>query len=411
MTADRRLQSESFPSDHRRIFSLSVELAQRNQQISEITRNVACKKNIARLRLKDIDDEILQLEQSLSLLRMEKQSIQTRLDDLKYPVLTLPNEITSEIFLHFLPPYPKCPPSSGLLSPTLLTHICRKWRQTALFTPALWRAIAIDSDLEPDFRLRKQILASWLVRSCSCPISIKVFEYYDSAGPDIMHALIPHRLRWEYLEVHGGGKRFHIDGLAPILRELNLRLDISPISPISLKEAPLLRTVVLNDEAATNAILPWVQLTSLTLDDVYPKQCTPILLQTCNLVHCQLGLTRHPGHAIEPDVKLQCLESLILIDTYGEVTEYLGTFIVPALRKLEVPEMYLEPDPVSVLTAFISKSGCKLQEVRITGYRSTASALYRKTFPLISNLSFDHARAESDEEEGEDHVDDEDVDE
>ncbi|KAJ7641164.1 hypothetical protein FB45DRAFT_712335, partial [Roridomyces roridus] len=57
------------------------------------------------------------------------------------PVLTLPNEITSEIFVHFLPPYPVCPPMTGLDSPTSLTHICRQWREIALATPKLWRAI------------------------------------------------------------------------------------------------------------------------------------------------------------------------------------------------------------------------------------------------------------------------------
>ncbi|KAJ7156539.1 hypothetical protein C8R43DRAFT_1106114 [Mycena crocata] len=342
--------------------------------------------------LKNVEAEILQLEQSLS--------IQARLDDLKYPALTLPNEITSEIFLHFLPPYPKCPPSSGLLSPTLLTHICRKWREIALSTPTLWRAIWLDSDIQPDFGSRKQILESWLVRSCSCPISIKVFDSCDSVEEDILQALNPHALRWEYLEVDLDGAPLHIiDGLTPLLRELKLHLDGSLSCLVSLKDAPLLRTVFLNDGATTNIILPWAQLTSLTLDDVYPKQCTPILLQTCNLVHCQLGLTRHPGHAIEPDVKLPCLESLVLVGKYGEVTEYLGTFIVPALRKLEVPEMYLKPDPVSVLTAFISKSGCKLQEVRITGPKSTPSALYRKALPFVSNFSFEEAEDESERED------------
>ncbi|KAJ7156544.1 hypothetical protein C8R43DRAFT_1106117 [Mycena crocata] len=345
----------------------------------------------------------LQLEQSLSLLRMEKQSIQARPDDLKYPVLTLPNEITSEIFLHFLPPYPECPPSSGLLSPTLLTHICRKWREIALSTPTLWRAIWLDSDIQPDFGSRKQILESWLVRSCSCPISIKVFDSCDSVEEDILQALIPHGLRWEHLEVDLDGAPLHIiDGLTPLLRELKLNLDGSLSCLVSLKDAPLLRTVFLNDGATTNMILPWAQLTSLTLDDVYPKDCTPILLQTYNLVRCQLNIMRDWRHAIEPDVKLPCLESLVLVGKYGEVTEYLGTFIVPALRKLELPEMYLKPDPVSVLTAFISKSGCKLQEVRMTGPRSTPSVVYRTMFPLISIFSFEEPAPESEEEDEDD---------
>ncbi|KAJ7871612.1 hypothetical protein B0H13DRAFT_2554411 [Mycena leptocephala] len=76
-----------------------------------------------RTRIADLDAQISDLERSLSALREEKNLAQERLDSYKYPVLTLPNEIVSNIFVHFLPAYPEYPPLAGLLSPTLLTHI------------------------------------------------------------------------------------------------------------------------------------------------------------------------------------------------------------------------------------------------------------------------------------------------
>ncbi|KAJ7088210.1 hypothetical protein C8R43DRAFT_939231, partial [Mycena crocata] len=91
-----------------------------------------------RTRLKDVEAEILGLERALDLLRKKKSAIQGRLDAYRYPVLTVPNELVSDIFLQFLPAYPDCPSMSGLFSPTLLTHICRKWREIALTTPSLW---------------------------------------------------------------------------------------------------------------------------------------------------------------------------------------------------------------------------------------------------------------------------------
>jgi hypothetical protein len=42
--------------------------------------------------------------------------------------LTLPNEIVSEIFVHFVPPYPESPAFTGILSPATLSQICRQWR-------------------------------------------------------------------------------------------------------------------------------------------------------------------------------------------------------------------------------------------------------------------------------------------
>ncbi|KAJ7897415.1 hypothetical protein B0H13DRAFT_2521789 [Mycena leptocephala] len=71
-----------------------------------------------RTRVADIEAQILDLERSLSALRDEKALVQERLDAYKYPVLTLPSEIISEIFIHFLPTYP-LPPLIGIFSPSL----------------------------------------------------------------------------------------------------------------------------------------------------------------------------------------------------------------------------------------------------------------------------------------------------
>ncbi|KAJ7165750.1 hypothetical protein C8R46DRAFT_827033, partial [Mycena filopes] len=54
-----------------------------------------------------------------------------------YPVLTLPNEITSKIST-------ACLPTDGLVCPAphavplLLAQICRHWRDVALSTSELW---------------------------------------------------------------------------------------------------------------------------------------------------------------------------------------------------------------------------------------------------------------------------------
>jgi hypothetical protein len=70
------------------------------------------------------------------------------------------------------------------------------------------------------------------------------------------------------------------------------------------------------------------------------------------------------------------------------VADFLEIFIVPALRTLEIQEQFLEPNPIESLTAFISKSGCKLEDVEITGLRSAPEASYLKAFPSIPRFSF-----------------------
>ncbi|KAJ6541439.1 hypothetical protein B0H19DRAFT_1077284 [Mycena capillaripes] len=61
-----------------------------------------------RARAAALEAQILDLEHALSALRIEKAPVQERLDSYKYPVLTLPNGIVSEIFVHFLLAYHHC---------------------------------------------------------------------------------------------------------------------------------------------------------------------------------------------------------------------------------------------------------------------------------------------------------------
>ncbi|KAJ7831083.1 hypothetical protein B0H13DRAFT_2371615 [Mycena leptocephala] len=313
-----------------------------------------------RARIADLEAQILHLERSLSALREEKIIAQERLDSYKYPVLTLPNEIVSDIFIHFLPAYPLCPPLTGLLSPTLLTHICRRWREIALGTPALWSTISTSYHDGIPLKQKAHILDLWLKSSRFRPLSLRINN-----------------------EI----------GVAAILAAMHLRLTLSenPATDVlAFRDVPLLRSVILNG-LSLNVILPW---------------------QTSNLVRCVLqfegmyGDNDQPG----PDITLPYLESLS-IDQYGAipVTDFLETFIVPALRRLEIPEECLGTSPLDSLTGFISKSGCKLEEVHITGPRSLPKQSYRKAFPSIHKFSFNNEDdlSDSDAPEVEDNFDSE----
>ncbi|KAJ7845775.1 hypothetical protein B0H13DRAFT_1730960 [Mycena leptocephala] len=343
-----------------------------------------------RTRLAEIEAQIQDLEPSLAELRTEETLVQERLRSSTYPVLTLPNEIVSEIFIRFLPLRPLCPPLTGRLSPTTLTQICRQWREVALATPELWRAIPFAND---DSILKEQLhmFDIWLSRSRGYPLSIHIGR--PLGGPDslqkIFSAVVPHQARWEHFTLHIGGrsKLPGLDGPMPLLRFLDVELSNGRF--YEFHQVPLLRTVCLTGTAASYVTLPWSQLTSLTLRYAYPRECTPVLQKTTNLVHCRLYLSGTGHDQPEPDIVLPSLESLTFHhngNTAG--TEYLTTFIVPALRSLEVPERSLGPNPIGFLQLFISKSGCRLQEVHLTGERTISEDSYREAFPSISKFSF-----------------------
>ncbi|KAJ7623918.1 hypothetical protein DFH06DRAFT_1230591 [Mycena polygramma] len=291
--------------------------------------------------------------------------------------------------MHVLPPYPEFPKLIGPMSPTPLTQICRKWRETASSTPQLWRVISshVPSGTSHMFRL-------WLERSRCCPLYLKLGTSKAGASSELMKAVVPHRARLEYLKTKLSRYDHHLfDGPMPLLRRLDLFVhEEKPLQhDLTLREVPLLRTVVLNDEAVSHMILPWTQLTSLTLLRVFPSECVPVLLQTYNLVHCRLGVCFEGRNAEpRPDITLPSLETLTLRNhnTSFPVTDVFPSFIVPALRSLEIPEGCLQLSPIDSLTAFVSRSECRLEQLHVTGVTSAPESSYGQAFPSLRKLSF-----------------------
>ncbi|KAK7052166.1 F-box domain-containing protein [Favolaschia claudopus] len=354
-----------------------VFVAERDAQIREI------EAEISKLQ---VEEQVAALKDSIPVLHTSKKLAQQRLDSYKYPVFTLPNEIVSVVFVHFLPTYPEPPRFFGPRSPFTLTHICRRWREIALTTPELWRAIHLGFGGETAALLAPL----WLERSGCLPLSIRVAdspaELLDFQS--IFGALIPHRARWEQLDLNlYNPKDLEVlDGPLPLLRTLSVYLDDHLRNPLLLQTVPLLRTAVLDDYGLLGLILPWSQLTSLTLRVIYSSKCVPILRQAQNLVSCTLtiyGLHNMPDDWI-PVLTLPRLETLVFHrDSISYGTELLSFFITPALRSLEIGEASVhKKDPIASLNSFILKSGCTLNELRIT-WASIDEVVYRKAFPSI----------------------------
>ncbi|KAJ7037908.1 hypothetical protein C8F04DRAFT_1393271 [Mycena alexandri] len=313
------------------------------------------------------------------------------------PVLTLPIEMVAEIFMHFLPVYPLCPPLVGLESPALLTQICHPWREIALATPVLWRAISLSFDRDSPFELQVssfehqvEISDSWLSRSRSLPLSIRVDAPTITLSP-FFARIIPHRQRWEYLHMHGVAtfELVAIDGPMPLLRCLDLSLALAPHDLVVVfKDTPLLNTALLNSHAAM-LTLPWAQLTSLTLNTVSARACFPILRSASNLVHCDLFVARNYVETQTPSVTLPRLTSLVFnvpnIDNFGVG----GVLILPALRDLTIVDRIRNFVPIPTLTAFIARAGCtKLEAVCVSDSGVVSEEEYRAVFPSIRAFTF-----------------------
>lgn len=202
--------------------------------------------------ISELNARILALEKSLAVARCERENLQSQLDDHTFPIFTLPGEITSEIFINFLPIYPLCPPPTGLLSPTMLGQICHNWRDIALGTPQLWRAVEIQVDLgiRHLFSAQLNLLNTWLSRSQHCPLSLSVRSLghsYEDGPSDLRRltdTIFRHSDHLEYMKLLIPFRDLYLDGIQgpfPLLRDLAFGpSDAYELSQRLLSATPLL---------------------------------------------------------------------------------------------------------------------------------------------------------------------------
>ncbi|KAJ7641210.1 hypothetical protein FB45DRAFT_353757 [Roridomyces roridus] len=343
-----------------------------------------------RARVVELDAQIHELQEQIRVLQLERDPCKLRLDSYRYPVLTLPNEIVSEIFVQFLPPYPDCPPLWGLDSPTTLTHICCKWREIALADPMLWRSLSINSYVD-DGDKQLQVVQAWLERSGSCPLSIDLessHEYYEAPPKGYLIATFLHRERWQHGRLDLRAKEVAlIEGPMPLLESLSLAVDhLRYTHPATMVgDLPRLRSVTLDDAHHGNW-LPLSQLTALTLKDMHDTNYFILLQDAVNLVHLYLiqctRLNSPPNN-----ITLTRIETLVMLDCLGGQT--LDLFTLPALRGLQWSGELEDEDPICTLTSLVSRSGCKLQQVLLTGTCDVSEESLQVAFPSIPKVTFE----------------------
>ncbi|KAF7349232.1 F-box domain-containing protein [Mycena sanguinolenta] len=298
-----------------------------------------------------------------------------------YPVLTLPPEIVAEIFAHWLPNYPECPPPRGILSPLLLCQICRQWRMIALSTPILWRAISVElrrGDSEKRLAAELELLKTWLKRSGDCPLSISLAHSRNITHrlvPQFLRAIVAHRQRWEHVDLLMPFEYMHlIHGNMPLLRNLTFGPSNYPHGrarfPDLFHDAPHLRRVILTRNFFKSFMaLPWAQLTHVEADCLYEHECIDILREAPLLVACTFRVCSGASVPQSDVLTHTCLRDLILdkVDessTPPRLWMVLDCLMLPALRSLQIDAPFVTLEAISM---FIARSHCFLEDLRIIG--------------------------------------------
>ncbi|KAJ7089596.1 hypothetical protein C8R44DRAFT_892288 [Mycena epipterygia] len=297
----------------------------------------------------------------LALSEMEKQkyvleklersvsSIRRQLNDVHDPMARLPCEISSEIFIHCLPPVDNVYPR--LSDPLLLLSICTRWTEIAVSTSQLWANLIaqIPSAVTAEFA---KLLDGWLQRAGGSPLSLS-FDGCTVADPKIVDVLAAHS--------------HHIRDL--VLRSPSYLKLFSPGTTFPCLDVVLVKRGHPSD------------LASMTVNEILQVlRCAP------NLTECTIDLSyvRHQTSALG-DVVHHIHLTALTIEGF-DCSHILRVLTLPSLEDLEVP---IASGKAGELISFLTRSSPPLDTLSIdVGDIKWAWSTVKDCFSLIPALAY-----------------------
>ncbi|CAK5265507.1 unnamed protein product [Mycena citricolor] len=269
----------------------------------------------------------------------------------------LPPELIREIFLLCQPgePYYSSKTWTGqVLSPLVLSHVCRRWRAIALSYATLWSTVWVYQPSQEHIPMVK----TWLERSGQQPLTIHITqtEITDWRQPrytdEIMWLLIPQLHRWGRLNLyllsplqHSLHTLFWAPRKAPLLTHVyvsaqNWVQGLKPTLERGFLSFPSIRSVVL-PPSVNLSFVPFAQLTVIdaSLGGCFTPDVLLDTLRRCGQLRSlalQLGADRSGGTFVPHHTSLPYLSDLKMTVTAVNLTELFDCLTLPCLDKLMV---------------------------------------------------------------------------
>ncbi|KAJ7121606.1 hypothetical protein C8R44DRAFT_876994 [Mycena epipterygia] len=318
---------------------------------------------------------------------------------LAYPVLTLPNEIVSRIFVECLPSHGRVRPSRRR-APLLLAQICHDWRNIALSTCQLWSSIDIDTGYptcEPGMEYASDavlpLLKKWFFRAKTFPLSLTIRSSYQRLPISILYMIPEVAGQLRRLELSLGKEDFQsLKQLRISLPRLEcLSMDVealassSKLRPISIfPNTPSLRDLSMHRRGIGISIPDldlYPNVTRLKLSGVSLGLVLQILERRPQLIH----LAAHLGEFTSPTPLSRTavhLQSLVLSGGSKVAEAALNSLTLPHLRQLELHRVSgLKP---SCLLSFLKRSACPLDHLTL-GFNY--SRTFKDCFAALPSLT------------------------
>ncbi|KAF7346697.1 F-box domain-containing protein [Mycena sanguinolenta] len=302
--------------------------------------------HVLRQRLSDVDAQISHHESILQELKQQRSAILSELNLVTYPVLTLPPEITAEIFKWCIDTGMRL---SLSVAPLLLTRICRDWRALAFSTPALWDTI---SEIELGVHPREEAaVETWFSRAGSRPLSLTIHCPNSLDSACLESVILRHASQLESLSLMTNSEglcEFTAVQSFPILRNLELScLDAyddeeghyaGHIQLFGNDEAPALRHLSLDCVLPSTIIMPWAQLTKMTLWMLPLGECLNALRWATSLHEFRRRGLPEQGEQSTSEESSVHHSSLISLEisAFDGDEDILSLLALPRLQRLEL---------------------------------------------------------------------------
>ncbi|KAJ7839596.1 hypothetical protein B0H14DRAFT_2787148 [Mycena olivaceomarginata] len=291
------------------------------------------------------------------------------------PILNFPPEITTEIFSHYVDKPHDISWKNG--GPLVLNRVCRSWREICLSTCSLWASVELINDhWNWDEEIDLRFLQRWISRAGSHPLDLFVVPTGPSAFSDLLSP-------GETLQIIRYSPTAPLDmvhGRVASLTNLTLLMLPGDKAVTAFRDAPSLRRVRLASLGTQSIVLPWTQLTHLTLLGVSLEKCLEILKETPNLEVLDVNI---PWLWDSPPLVLRLahLHTFTFRNSQCNLLDYLT---LPSLQILQL--YHLPPDGPAGLLELGIRSAWSPRVIRLDGVAAETANLCLRNLPSLEKV-------------------------
>ncbi|KAJ7664632.1 hypothetical protein DFH06DRAFT_1392419 [Mycena polygramma] len=281
----------------------------------------------------------LDFPRDLAVLEAKERELEAHLALVAYPVLALPTEIISMIFVHCLPAHGRVRPSPQK-APLLLAQICSLWRGIALSTGSLWASV--DTRFERGYVQRHAyhdseygdvpnsgalpLMKAWLFRTKSSPVSLTLPSEHGKLSTNVLSLITSFAHQIYRLELSLAPADFeYLRGAAvnfPALRDLALRYSsptVAAYSPVSIFGFPssLRQMRILFNVDSPGSLGVYSFLTVLALNTTSVPVVLGVVSRCPSLLHLKVDLADASLASLQNiPPRILGLHSLVLAASY-----------------------------------------------------------------------------------------------